>query len=72
MNGKEYQICYQVGENKMVVTIGNLKSDIATPHRTNAIRVSMGEEGSVVQFGVNNNRVEKAIWKGLTFTKTMP
>lgn len=62
----------KVGENKMVVTIGNLKSDIATPHRTNAIRVSMGEEGSVVQFGVNNNRVEKAIWKGLTFTKTMP
>ncbi|WP_299136994.1 serine hydrolase domain-containing protein [uncultured Tenacibaculum sp.] len=59
----------EVEENKLVVTIGNLKSNIATPHRTNAIRVVMGGNGSVVQFGVNDGKVEKAIWKGLTFTK---
>ncbi|WP_435264039.1 serine hydrolase domain-containing protein [Tenacibaculum sp. nBUS_03] len=59
----------EVEENKLIVTIGNLKSDIATPHRTNAIRVVMGEDGSVVQFGVNDGKVEKAIWKGLTFNK---
>jgi len=60
-----------VEENKLVVTIGNLKSDIATPHRTNAIRVEMGGNGSVVQFGVNDNIVEKATWNGLTFTKVV-
>ncbi|MFT4805051.1 MAG: CubicO group peptidase (beta-lactamase class C family) [Psychroserpens sp.] len=65
-------IVEEIEENKLVVTIGNLKSDIATPHRTNAIRVQMDKVGgSPVQFTINKNIVEKATWKGLTFTKVI-
>jgi len=60
----------EVEDNKLVTTIGNLKSNLVTAHRTNAIRVQMEEAGgSVVQFIINDGIVEKAIWKGQTFTK---
>jgi hypothetical protein len=59
----------EIEENKLVVTIGNLISDIATPHKTNAVRVEMGGRGSPVHFKINDNMVEKAIWSGLAFTK---
>jgi hypothetical protein len=59
----------EIEENKLVVTIGNLISDIATPHKANAVRVEMGGRGSPVHFKINDNMVEKAIWSGLAFTK---
>lgn len=61
----------EVKENKLVVTIGNLISNSVTPHRTNAVRVDMGGNGSVVQFEVNDSMVKKATWNGLTFTKVI-
>jgi CubicO group peptidase (beta-lactamase class C family) len=65
-------IVQEVEENKLVVIIGNLKSDIATPHTTNAIRVQMAKIGGFpIQFTLNKNTVEKATWKGLTFTKVI-
>jgi TPP-dependent 2-oxoacid decarboxylase len=64
-------IVKEIEENKLVVTIGNLISDIATPYRTNAVRVDMGGNGSVVQFKVSDRMVKKAAWKGQTFTKMM-
>ncbi len=61
----------EVKENKLVITIGNLISNTVTPHRTNAVRVDMGGNGSVVQFGITESMVEKATWKGLTFNKVI-
>lgn len=65
------QVEEEVKESKLVVTIGNLISNSATPHRTNAVRVDMGGNGSVVQFEVNDSMVKKATWKGQTFTKVI-
>ncbi|MBL4569281.1 MAG: hypothetical protein JKY69_06470, partial [Flavobacteriaceae bacterium] len=60
----------EVAKNTFMVTIGNLRSSQVTAHRTNAIRVQMEEAGgSVVQFVLNKGIVDKAIWKGQTFTK---
>jgi CubicO group peptidase (beta-lactamase class C family) len=61
----------EVEEDKLVVTIGNLKSGVVTPHRINAVRVEMGGRGSPVQFAVNDSTVKKATWNELTFTKVI-
>ena len=63
-------IVEQAGDSELLVTIGNLNFDIATAHRTNAIRVKTDKMGgSIIQFTLNKDKVETAIWKGFTFTK---
>jgi len=53
-----------------VTTIGNLKSNLVSAHRTNAFRVQMEENGgSVVQFEIVDGSVTKATWKGQTYIK---
>jgi len=53
-----------------VTTIGNLKSNLVSAHRTNAFRVQMEENGgSVVQFEIVDGSVAKATWKGQTYIK---
>jgi hypothetical protein len=59
-----------LAEGSFIIEIGNLKSRMVTGHRTNAMRVQMGSSGSVVQFGITDNAVETATWKGQVFTKT--
>lgn len=56
--------------NTFVTTIGNLKSNLVSAHRTNAFRVQMEENGgSVVQFEIVDGNVTKATWKGQTYDK---
>lgn len=56
--------------NTFVTTIGNLKSNLVSAHRTNAFRVQMEENGgSVVQFEIVDGSVAKATWKGQTYIK---
>ncbi len=58
--------------NTFVTTIGNLKSNLVSAHRTNAFRVQMEENGgSVVQFEIVDGNVAKATWKGQSYVKNV-
>jgi CubicO group peptidase (beta-lactamase class C family) len=56
-------------EKELLVTIGNLRSNFITAHKANSIRVQFGTSGSVIQFELNKERVNSAIWKGQRFIK---
>ncbi|WP_027078001.1 serine hydrolase domain-containing protein [Maribacter antarcticus] len=60
-----------LGDNRLVAEIGNLKSPLATPYKhINSIRVEMTpNNGSIIQFVVNDGKVKHATFWGQTYTK---
>ncbi len=61
-----------IGDNQLTAQVGNLKSPAAEPYTDkNSIRVEMTpRSGSTIHFSLEDGKVVKANWDGLTYTKT--
>lgn len=59
-----------LGNNQLIIEIGNMKSPVATAYKINSIRVEMTpNNGSIIQFVVNDGKVKHATFWGQTYTK---